>query len=223
MGDSRYVVEPNIKEGKGGLRDLQTLYWIGKYIHQVRSASELVDVGLFTSEEYRSFRRAERFLLAVRCHLHQITGRAEDRLTFDFQRQIAERMNFADRPGKSAVERFMQFYFLQANRVGSLTGVFLAHIDDQFAQRASAAASSPGFRARPARSRATASMAAASRSPSDDWFRKDPVRLIEMFQLADLHSSKSIRWRCARRARCQADRQPEVPRRPRANALFLEC
>ncbi|TNE28666.1 MAG: bifunctional uridylyltransferase/uridylyl-removing protein, partial [Alphaproteobacteria bacterium] len=114
MGDSRYVVEPNIKDGKGGLRDLQTLYWIGKYIHQVRSAAELVDVGLLTATEYRSFRRAEGFLLAVRCHMHMITGRAEDRLTFDLQRQVAERMNFQDRPGKSAVERFMQFYFLQA-------------------------------------------------------------------------------------------------------------
>ncbi|RYY34288.1 MAG: bifunctional uridylyltransferase/uridylyl-removing protein, partial [Sphingomonadales bacterium] len=107
MGDSRYVVEPNVKEGKGGLRDLQTLYWIGKYIHRVRVAAELVDVGLFTRTEYTSFRRAEGWLLAVRCHLHTITGRAEDRLTFDLQRQIAERMNFVDRPGKSAVERFM--------------------------------------------------------------------------------------------------------------------
>ena len=108
MGDSRYVVEPNVKEGKGGLRDLQTLYWIGKYIHKVGTASELVDVGLFTPAEYASFRRAERFLLAVRSHLHTVTGRAEDRLTFDFQRLIAVRMNYADRPGKPAVERCMQ-------------------------------------------------------------------------------------------------------------------
>src|SRR5690606_16312021 len=123
MGDSRYVVEPNVKDGKGGLRDLQTLYWIGKYIHRVRNAAELVDVGLFTQREYGSFRRAEGFLLAVRCHLHMITHRAEDRLTFDIQREVAKRMNFAERPGKSAVERFMQYYFLQAQTVGHLTGV----------------------------------------------------------------------------------------------------
>ncbi len=135
MGDSRYVVEPNVKDGKGGLRDLQTLYWIGKFLHQVRSASELVDVDLFTREEYRNFRRAESFLLAVRNHLHVLTGRAEDRLTFDLQRAVAERMNFAERPGRSSVERFMQFYFLQAKRVGSLTAVFLAHIDDELAAR----------------------------------------------------------------------------------------
>ncbi|MCH7628188.1 MAG: bifunctional uridylyltransferase/uridylyl-removing protein, partial [Proteobacteria bacterium] len=70
LGDSRYVVEPNVKEGKGGLRDLHTLYWIGKYIHKVRDPSELVNVGLLTALEYRQFRRAENFFWAVRCHLH---------------------------------------------------------------------------------------------------------------------------------------------------------
>ena len=108
MGDSRYVVEPNIKEGKGGLRDLHTLFWIGKFIHRVRTVPELVDAGLLSGRELRLFERAENFLLAVRCHLHTLSGRAEDRLTFDFQREIAARMKFADRPGKSAVERFMQ-------------------------------------------------------------------------------------------------------------------
>jgi [protein-PII] uridylyltransferase len=98
MGDSRYVVEPNIKDGKGGLRDLHTLYWIGKYIHKVSAASELVDVGLLTIDEYNRFRKAENFLWAVRCHMHNITGRAEERLTFDLQREVAELMQFADRP-----------------------------------------------------------------------------------------------------------------------------
>ncbi|MEM1052091.1 MAG: bifunctional uridylyltransferase/uridylyl-removing protein, partial [Pseudomonadota bacterium] len=149
MGDSRYVVEPNVKEGKGGLRDLQTLYWIGKFMHRVETASELVNVGLFTPSEYRSFRRAEGFLLAVRCHMHSITGRAEDRLTFDLQRQVAEAMNFADRPGKSAVERFMQYYFLQAKRVGYLTGVFLSHLDAKLAKKRLGSGFFAGFAAKP--------------------------------------------------------------------------
>ncbi|MEP3723475.1 MAG: nucleotidyltransferase domain-containing protein, partial [Parasphingorhabdus sp.] len=128
MGDSRYVVEPNVKEGKGGMRDLQTLYWIGKYIHRVASAQDLVDVGLLTADEFKRFRKAANFLWAVRCHMHDLTGRAEDRLTFDLQSEVAQRMRFADRPGKSAVERFMQYYFLNAKVVGNLTGVFLAHL-----------------------------------------------------------------------------------------------
>ena len=99
MGDSRYVVEPNIKEGKGGLRDLHTLFWIGKYAYRVRDVSGLVEAGLLSAPELRQFQRAERFLWAVRCHLHSVAGRAEERLTFDYQREIAARMNYADRPG----------------------------------------------------------------------------------------------------------------------------
>ena len=83
MGDSRYVVEPNVKDGKGGLRDLHTLYWIGKYAFRRRAAADLVDEGLFTAAEFRRFERAERFFWAVRCHLHLVAGRAEERLTFD--------------------------------------------------------------------------------------------------------------------------------------------
>ncbi|HAV79246.1 MAG TPA: bifunctional uridylyltransferase/uridylyl-removing protein, partial [Erythrobacter sp.] len=185
MGDSRYVVEPNVKDGKGGLRDLHTLYWIGKFIHRVRTASELVDVGLFTPAEYRSFRRAENFLLAVRSHMHVITGRAEDRLTFDLQRRIAERMNFAERPGKSSVERFMQFYFLQAKRVGSLTGVFLAHIDDQFEAKTARRGFFAGWKQKARQLKGYRVFGGKIAAPSDDWFKKDPVRLIEIFQLAE--------------------------------------
>uniref|UniRef100_UPI0010F4CCD4 [protein-PII] uridylyltransferase n=1 Tax=Parerythrobacter lutipelagi TaxID=1964208 RepID=UPI0010F4CCD4 len=222
MGDSRYVVEPNVKDGKGGLRDLHTLYWIGKYIHKVRVAAELVDVGLLTAKEYRSFRRAESFLLAVRCHLHTITGRPEDRLTFDLQRAVAERMNFADRTGKSAVERFMQFYFLQAKRVGSLTGVFLAHIDEQFAQKRARRGFLAGFKARPRDHKGYRVFGGKIAAPSDDWFRKDPVRLIEIFQIAEAEGF-AIHPETMR----QADRdsgliKADVQNDPRANALFLD-
>ena len=54
MGDSRYVVEPNVKEGKGGLRDLHTLFWIGKYAYDVQRAAQLVEAGLLTAQEYRA-------------------------------------------------------------------------------------------------------------------------------------------------------------------------
>ena len=222
MGDTRYVVEPNVKEGKGGLRDLQALYWIGKYIHRVRNASELVDAGLFTRSEYRSFRRAEGFLLAVRCHLHEITGRAEDRLTFDLQKEIARRMNFADRRGKSAVERFMQYYFLQAKRVGSLTGVFLSQLEEQFAKKRARRGLLAGFTARPRTVRGYTVFAGKLSTPSDDWFRKDPVRLIEIFQVAEAEQLE-VDPRTMR----QADRDSglindEVRDDSRANALFLD-
>ncbi|EIZ80983.1 uridylyltransferase [Novosphingobium sp. Rr 2-17] len=184
MGDSRYVVEPNVKEGKGSLRDLHALYWIGKYIHKVRDSSELVTAGLLTQKEYRAFRRAESFFWAVRCHLHTITRRAEDRLTFDLQREVAARMNFSDRPGKSAVERFMQMFFLQAKVVGTLTGVFLAQLDEQFAKRQPRGLLA-GFRTKQRMVKGYTVFGGRIKATSDDWFSQDPVRLIEIFVLAD--------------------------------------
>ena len=97
QGGQRYMVEPNVKEGKGGLRDLQSLYWIGKYVNGVKNASELVDHKVFTQDEYETFRKAEDFLWAVRCHLHLLTNRPMDQLTFDLQVDVAARMGFDGR------------------------------------------------------------------------------------------------------------------------------
>jgi [protein-PII] uridylyltransferase len=220
MGDSRYVVEPNVKDGKGGLRDLHTLYWIGKYIHRVSSASDLVDVGLLTADEYRHFHKAENFLWSVRCHMHNITGRAEDRLTFDLQREVAERMQFSDRPGRSAVERFMQYYFLNAKTVGDVTGLFLAHLDETMARK--------GRRFLPSftRNRKKLNGFQLDRGrlalPHDSFFADDPVRLIEIFQLADLHGLEihPLAMRAAQRDARLIDKN--VRRDAKANALFLD-
>ncbi len=135
QGGQRYVLEPNVKEGKGGLRDLQTLYWIGKYIHGVRQAAELVDQGLLRREEYENFAAAEDFLWAVRCHLHLITGRANDQLTFDLQVEVARRMGYQDSGGRRAVEHFMQDYFRHATHVGELTRVFLTALEERHVKR----------------------------------------------------------------------------------------
>nr|WP_109669844.1 [protein-PII] uridylyltransferase [Roseicyclus mahoneyensis] len=129
QGGQRYVLEPNVKEGKGGLRDLQTLYWIAKYEHGVARAAELVGLGVFTHEEFAAFDAAERFLWATRCHLHLIADRAQDQLTFDNQVQVAERLGYGDHSGRRAVEHFMQDYFRHATRVGELTRIFLTELE----------------------------------------------------------------------------------------------
>src|SRR3954468_19889472 len=128
-GASRYLVEPNVKDGKGGLRDLNTLFWIAKYAYRVREPEELVEAGLFTPEELRLFERCEEFLWRVRCHMHFATGRAEERLGFDLQRQIAQRIGMSGRQGLSAVERFMKSYFLVAKDVGDLTAIVCAELE----------------------------------------------------------------------------------------------
>ena len=221
MGDSRYVVEPNVKDGKGGLRDLHTLYWIGKYVHRVERPGDLVKAGLLTAAEFRRFDRSERFFWSVRCHLHLLAGRAEERLSFDYQRQIAEIMHYADRPGKSAVERFMQFYFLNAKTVGDLTGVFLAQLDEQLGKKGLRFAL-PTIRRRPKRLGGFLLDRGRISIPKDDFFRLDPVRLLEMFALAareqlEIHPAA---MRIATRDAVLIDRK--VREDPRANELFLE-
>jgi [protein-PII] uridylyltransferase len=129
MGNTRYVVEPNIKDGKGGLRDLNTLFWVGKYVYRVKTGAELVGKGVLSPEEYRLFQRAEDFLWAVRCHLHFMTGRADDKLSFDLQPELAERLGFSSRAGMLGVERLMKRYFLVAKDVGDLTRIFCTSLE----------------------------------------------------------------------------------------------
>ncbi|MGI8611535.1 MAG: [protein-PII] uridylyltransferase [Sphingomicrobium sp.] len=221
MGDSRYVVEPNVKDGKGGLRDLHTLYWIGKYIHGVERPADLVGAGLLTASEFQSFERAERFLWAVRCHLHLAAGRAEERLGFDHQRHIAQMMNYADRPGKSAVERFMQFYFLNAKTVGDLTGLFLAQLDEQLGKKGFRFAL-PTIRRRPKRLNGFTLDRSRLSIPSDNFLREEPARLLELFALAarerlEIHPNA---MRAATRDAKLID--AKVRDDPKANALFME-
>jgi len=221
MGDSRYVVEPNVKDGKGGLRDLHTLFWIGRYVHKVRNLGELVEHGLLTSDEFEQFRKARDFLLAVRCHLHLLSNRPEERLTFDVQPEIAKRMSYdAERTGKSAVERFMQHYFLIAKQVGALTGVFLAHLDEQYGPRGRRFVM-PTLRRNPRKLNGFILDRGRLSIPDDRFFAEDPVRLIELFALADKHGLE-IHPVAMRQAGRDEKLAANIRRDERAGALFLD-
>ena len=223
MGDSRYVVEPNLKEGKGGLRDLHTLFWIGKYMLNVHSVPELVDAGLLTPAELKQFLRAENFLWAVRCHLHIVTGRAEERLTFDVQRDVATRMRYNDRPGRSAVERFMQHYFLTAKTVGNLTGLFMAHLDESFAKRGGRfGLPTLSARRKPRKLDGFVTDRGRLAVPTDTFFAEDPVRLVELFTLADRHALEIHPLTMRQASRDAGLIDGKVRANDRANALFLE-
>ena len=184
-GESRYLVEPNIKDGKGGLRDLQSLFWIAKYVYRVDDAGELVGHGLFTGEEFAKFADAERFLWTVRCHLHFLTGRPEERLSFDVQREMARRLGYADRAGLSSVERFMKHYFLIAKDVGDLTHIFCQALEDANKKRRPALSRVlPHF----GRRREIGAFVAESGRIDvigPDAFAKDPVNLIRIFHISD--------------------------------------
>ncbi len=188
MGNTRYVVEPNIKDGKGGLRDLNTLFWIGKYFYQVKTSQELVGKGVLSAAEYRLFTRAEDFLWAVRCHLHFVTGRADEKLTFDVQPDLARRMGYAERLGMLGVERFMKRYFLVAKDVGDLTRIICASLEFHHAKDMDIV----GRVLAPFRSGKTKIKGESDfvvdtgrlNIASPDVFEKDPVNLIRVFMVA---------------------------------------
>jgi [protein-PII] uridylyltransferase len=127
----RYMVEPNIKEGKGGLRDLQSLFWIAKHIYDVGDVSDLVTKGVLRPEEFLRFANAENFLWAVRGHLHLIANRATELLSFDVQVEVAKAMGFKDSAGRRGVEIFMQDYFRHATAVGDLTRIILTDLEEK--------------------------------------------------------------------------------------------
>jgi [protein-PII] uridylyltransferase len=135
QGGQRYMVEPNVKEGKGGLRDLQSLFWIAKYLHRVEKPRELVKLGMFSKAEFEVFFKAEDFLWTVRCHLHLIAKRATEHLTFDNQVGVARALGYTDKDGRRAVEYFMQDYFRHATQVGELTRIFLTGLEAQHVKR----------------------------------------------------------------------------------------
>jgi [protein-PII] uridylyltransferase len=223
-GASRYLVEPNVKEGKGGLRDLNTLFWIAQYLHPTERPSEIVQLDEFTPAELRTFNRAFDFLWAVRAHLHFATGRAEERLSFDLQPEIARRMGYGDRGDAPAVERFMRRYFLIAKEVGALTRTFCAKLEQEQAKKPQGLGRflpkgrgvakkplEPGFHEEGGRLNVDPAI-----------FEGDPVNLIRLFKVADergldLHPD-------AFSAVLRAHRliNPKLRRDPRAAQAFLD-
>ncbi len=226
-GASRYLVEPNVKDGKGGLRDLNTLFWIAKYAYRVEDASDLVAAGLFDTQEYLMFQRSEEFLWRVRCWMHFLTGRAEERLSFDLQRQVATATGYAGRSGQAPVERFMKAYFLVAKDVGDLTAIVCAALEArQQKPRASLSRLIGSFTKR-SRVRALGHPDFTLKSRrlnvvDADAFRRDPVNLLRLFEIASrddiaIHPDASrLVTRSLRLVNAQLRADPE------ANRIFLE-
>src|SRR5438874_4677163 len=227
-GQSRYLVEPNVKDGKGGLRDLHTLFWIAKYVNRVRDTDELLERGVFDAQEYRTFRRCADFLWSVRCNIHFFSGRAEERLSFDMQREIAIRLADTSHPGMQDVERFMKHYLLIGKDVGDLTAILCAKLEDQQAKPAPVL-SRMMARLRPSMNR--------RRLPeSDDFivdnnrinlaapdvFKHDPVNLIRIFRLAQKNNLAFHPDAMRTVTRSLKLINTQLREHPEANRLFME-
>jgi [protein-PII] uridylyltransferase len=225
-GQSRYLVEPNVKDGKGGLRDLHTLFWIAKYVYHVREPEELIEHGVFDREEFQRFRRCEDFLWSVRCNMHFLAGRAEERLSFDIQREIAVRLGYTRHPGLQDVERFMKHYFLIAKEVGDLTAILCAELEDRQVALPVLRRMMARFRSRGRRTLSETDDFIVDNNrinvAAPDVFRRDPVNLIRIFHLADRHglSFHPDAMRLAARSLSLID--DGLRQNSEANRLFLE-
>ena len=217
-GATRYMVEPNVKEGKGGLRDLHTLFWIAKLAYRADSIIDIVDKGVLRETEARRFAAAQRFLWTVRCHLHLLAGRPEERLDFDAQMSIAPRMGFAARGGMRDVERFMKRYHLATRDVGSLTRIICAAMETDFRKRRISLAED----FRPGQHFGHFTIRAGRINLDKDlMFRDEPLRMLQIFHLA-LEQNADIHPQALQRITRGLPWLGEATRRdPEATAEFL--
>jgi [protein-PII] uridylyltransferase len=226
-GESRYAVEPDLKDGKGGLRDLHTLFWIAKFLFDANSPEELAEKGAFSRADLRRFQKAEDFLWAVRCHLHFIAKRGEDKLSFDRQGELAERLGYKAHAGLKHVERFMKHYFLYAKEVGDLTRIFCASLEARHLKEPPSIARMISRLMPRGKTKTMAGSdfrhdAGRLNITDDDVFAKDPVNLLRIFKVA-ADDGVEIHPDALKRARHSLRLIDEKLRAsPEANSLFLD-
>jgi [protein-PII] uridylyltransferase len=226
-GESRYKVEPNVKDGKGGLRDLHTLHWLSKYLYGQGVGAATVAAGIFRPDEVAIFRRCEDFLWTIRCYLHFIAGRAEEVLSFDVQPYLADQLGYNARGGLRGVERFMKHYFLVAKDVGDLTTILCNALEIQQLK------SSPGLSRllrplnwktrRQLRTRTDFRIDNDRLNVADqDVFKRDPVDLIRFFSEARLTNAflHPDAIRLLRRSKRLID--DKLRENPEANRIFID-
>ncbi|AMX02216.1 [protein-PII] uridylyltransferase [Microbulbifer thermotolerans] len=132
---AEYILEPNIKNSPGGLRDIQTIGWVAKRYFQVRTLKQLQGQGFFTEDEFAILQSGEDFLWRVRYGLHLLAGRAEERLLFDYQRELAKQFGYVDSGTQLAVEQFMHNYYRIVMALRELNDVLLQFLNEAILQR----------------------------------------------------------------------------------------
>jgi [protein-PII] uridylyltransferase len=133
--DTAYNLEPNVKDGPGGLRDIQMIMWVAQRHFGIASLQDLVDRGFLSHAEHRALVRGRNFLWQVRAGLHLLAGRREDRLLFDHQRALARQFGYRDKPGILAVELFMKRYYRTIKELALLNELLLQHFQETILAR----------------------------------------------------------------------------------------
>lgn len=220
MGNSRYYLEPNIKEGKGALRDIHTLLWIGNFLYGIRKPDDLVKKNVLTPKEAATLQHALHFFWTIRCHLHFLSNRADDRLSFDNQPRIAALTGYKDPEPNIRAEKFMKDYFLLAKEVGHLTRIICADIE----AKSMSGNATAGSKKMVLQDSVEQFPVKSNRLTVEDshYFKKFPSEIIRIFRVKqtsgiDIHPDalRAIRRHLSKLT-------PELRRSAEAHRLFLE-
>ena len=226
-GAVRYRVEPNVKDGKGGLRDLNALFWIARSLSPDSPLGEAALRDMLTGRERRLFKEAFDFLWSIRCHIHLTSGRAEEKLTFDLQPEVARRMGWRGRGDEPAVERFMRRYFIVARDVGALTRAVSAQLEARGQKQAGGLARLDLTRLIPRRRKRLDDPAFVAEGgrltvAGPDVFSEDPTRLIRLFAAADAQDLDLHPDAFSAVTRSLSLVSPALRRDPEAGRVFLQ-
>lgn len=217
FNNSEYSLEPNIKSSPGGLRDIQMIGWVAKRHFNATSLQDLLREGFLTESEMRILEQGQCFLWQVRYALHMISGRAEDRLLFDYQRHLAVLFGYLDTDKRLAVEQFMKRYFRVVTTLTELNDVLLQHFEEVLLKKDEAQQLLPLNKRFQVRNGLIEHL-------GDDVFTRHPFALIEVFLLMAQHPEiTGVRANTIRAMREQRHLIDEAFRRDlRANSLFME-
>jgi len=130
-GDTAFLMEPDLKEGRGGLRDVQTVFWLAQAWYGSKDIRQWIDLGFITETEHMHLIQAQEFLWRCRIGLHFEAGRESDRLGFAQQMELAERMGYKNESYRPAVDGFMQDYFRHAGRIQRVSGLLCLHFQEE--------------------------------------------------------------------------------------------
>jgi len=179
-GQSRYLVEPNIKNGKGGLRDLEMLSWMTNFCYNCSRPDEMLKNGILNKDESKTFLKCENFLWHVRCQLHYIANRPEEVINFNDQREMAKRLGYEDRKGLLGVERFMRHYFLIAKEVGDLTRSICSILEEKEKKNIPVISKALSFFSEKKVESFTLNSGRID-IPNNNFFKNDPLNIIKLF------------------------------------------
>jgi [protein-PII] uridylyltransferase len=235
FGDSLYLLEPNVKETQGGLRDLQSALWIARARWKVAGVTELLARAILPESEIGELRRARDFIWRVRNEMHYLAGRKWDQLTFDVQPQVAAFMGYDDGPDGSAVEQFMRHYYLSARTV--------LNACDAIVDRALEPQNATGWRRVPP----PAAMTGAERSggpPRSEWalpggelkvfrgrltiadkdvLRRSPAALVRLFAAADRENLELYPYARDQASAAADELPPGAADEPEVSQELLAC